>query len=61
MASRTKFTFGQSIIEIYDTELENEEIYMTVSKERWDEDRIQFVIPRHLAKALGHVLKGISD
>lgn len=61
MSSRSKFNFRSSIIEVYDTGMEDEPIYLTVSKERWDEDHIQFVIPRRIAKAIGLMLQGEEE
>jgi len=59
-ATTSKFSFGTSIIEIEDTDMEDEPVYLTVSKYRWDEDKIQFAVPRRIAKAIGLVLQGES-
>jgi hypothetical protein len=58
MSVQTRFSFGQSIIEVRDSGRDDEPVYITVSKERWDVDHIQFVVPRHVAKAMGQILLG---
>lgn len=55
MAIKARLQFGSAIVEVID---EGDVILLTVSKERYDEDHVQIVLPRHGAAALGQLLLG---
>lgn len=58
MTMKCRLSFGQSIIEVIDHGAEDDPVYLTVSKERYNEDAVQIVVPRRVAKALGLMLQG---
>ncbi|MDB5707839.1 MAG: hypothetical protein JWN66_4955 [Sphingomonas bacterium] len=58
--NRARIQTGGQIFEVVDSP-EGDVILLTVSKARWDEDNIQFQIPRHVARALGAMLIGETE
>lgn len=59
MATKTRFISGPTIIEVNDQRNHGDDfILLTVSKERWEEDRVQVRLSTNVAKALGIMLQG---
>lgn len=48
---------GSVIVEVLDHP-EDDKVYLTVSRARYDEDAVQIPLSRHVAKALGALLEG---
>lgn len=48
---------GSVIVEVVDHP-EDDKVYLTVSRARYDEDAVQIPLSRHVAKALGALLEG---
>lgn len=51
---------GSAIVEVID-DSESDAILLTISKERYDEDHVQIRLPRHVAAAVGSMLRGESE
>lgn len=54
---KARFNDGQVIVDVDDNPL-GRYVLLTVSKERFDEDAVQFKLSRPVAKAIGAMLQG---